>query len=612
MPSERITRLSILAGALLIFGNELLSALGALRFWPVACIWIFVIVGLGMACLRGLPPTPPSGVRRSFDASEWGLFGAILLLLSLSFVSALFSPPNSWDSMVHHLPKQVRWIQQGSLAHFPTDIGLQLYRGPFAEIVQTNLQILFGTDLVTQLVSWTAALGCTVLTWGLCIELGVGRRLSLLAALAALAVPGAFLEASTTKNDLVVAFWALCAIWITVRAQRYCRISKLDALLLGASIGLATLTKSTAYLLLLPLVPAVALLLFRQGGRKLPILAVLISLGFVSVNLGYWHRNWAEFGGPLGPPGADRIHFNETMSASRFLSRVTREASLQWGLPWESWNHWWENSIRTIHNQIGVEVVDPSTTYPGRPFRILWLPGNEYQAGAPLHFLIFLALPVLGIVFRRRLPRPWWFLTALSWGEFLLLCLVTRWEPYLNPRLHFLVLFLAIPPFAALLGIIAEQLKGRFLKAPACIPIACGSLLVIQVLPSMWQSPRSALGPVFRPRSELLFIQGNHLREPYEACAAIVRPLAPNVVGLDSRGDWAWEYPLMRLLRSNQMTPKFVSVNPAFAADRPQAAPDVLIVFRDTDFYQDQKTGLKFRKIGQAGFLSIFVPDRQK
>ncbi len=610
MPSERIIRVAILVGTLLILGNELLSSLGALRFWPVFGIWLLILAIGTVAYLGWRGPASETEHRSRFDASEWGFIGTILVLLSLSLVSALISPPNSWDSMVHHLPKQVRWIQQGSLEHFPTHIGLQLYRGPFAAIIQANLQILSGTDLVTQLVSWTAALGCLVLIWSLCVELGVGRKLSLLAALAGLAVPGAFLEASTTKNDLVVAFWGLCAVWVITRGLRCGWITPLEAFLLGSSLGLAALTKSTAYLLLFPLVPTVGLLVIRQGWRRMPAVALLVSLGFVSVNLGHWYRNWAEFGGPLGPPGADRIHFNETMSTGRFLSRVTRESSLHLGLPWARWNRTWEESIRTVHDWIGIDVVDPSTTYPDRPFRILWIPGNEYQAGAPFHFAVFLILPLLGFVFRRRLPRFWWFLTALSWADFLLLCLISRWEPYLNTRLHILIFFLAVPPFVAILKIVAGELESRFSRAATFVPVAFGLLLIMHIFPSVWLSPRSALGAVFRPKSELLFIQGLHLREPYEACAALVRPLSPRVVGLDSRSEWAWEYPLMRLLRRDQMTPRFVSINPSFRVDQPQAVPDVLIVFRETDSYVDHRTGLTFRKIGQAGFLSIFVPDR--
>jgi hypothetical protein len=49
-------------------------------------------------------------------------------------VLALITPPNMYDSMTYHMSRVVHWIQNGSLAHYPTSIGRQLFLPPGAEL----------------------------------------------------------------------------------------------------------------------------------------------------------------------------------------------------------------------------------------------------------------------------------------------------------------------------------------------------------------------------------------------------------------------------------------------------------------------------------------------
>ena len=139
----------------------------------------------------------------------------------------------------------------------------------------------------------------------------------------------------------------------------------------------------------------------------------------------------------------------------------------------------------------------------------------------------------------------------------------------------------------------------------AALFLTLAALLLVQVLPSLISSERSVLGPVFRPRAELLFIQGKHLRPIYEEAATLVRSLRPQVLGIDSRGDWEWEYPLMRLVRRNPLEPGFVSVNPSLVASRPYRTPDVVVVFRPVDSYTDRRIGRSYRAVGHFGFLPV-------
>ena len=49
------------------------------------------------------------------QTAEWVLAGVCLLLLGLAALCAVRMPPHNIDAMVYHLPRQLRWLQQGIL-----------------------------------------------------------------------------------------------------------------------------------------------------------------------------------------------------------------------------------------------------------------------------------------------------------------------------------------------------------------------------------------------------------------------------------------------------------------------------------------------------------------
>ncbi|MCL2930746.1 MAG: hypothetical protein MGG11_00090 [Trichodesmium sp. MAG_R03] len=71
---------------------------------------------------------------------------------------AMVAPPNNWDSMTYHMSRVVHWMQNQSVAHYPTYNLPQLFHPPFAEFTITHLQILSGGDIFANLVKWLSAL----------------------------------------------------------------------------------------------------------------------------------------------------------------------------------------------------------------------------------------------------------------------------------------------------------------------------------------------------------------------------------------------------------------------------------------------------------------------
>jgi hypothetical protein len=60
------------------------------------------------------------------------------------------------------MPRVMHWIQQGSVAHYRTNMEEQLHLGPWSGFVQTHLWLLWGNDQLENMLQWSAMLGCLV------------------------------------------------------------------------------------------------------------------------------------------------------------------------------------------------------------------------------------------------------------------------------------------------------------------------------------------------------------------------------------------------------------------------------------------------------------------
>src|SRR4030095_5747358 len=77
---------------------------------------------------------------------EWAILGVCALLFAGVTVAAFGAAPNNWDALAYHLPRQVMWMQQHSLAAFATSDSRMLEMPPLAEFCQLHLMLLSGSD----------------------------------------------------------------------------------------------------------------------------------------------------------------------------------------------------------------------------------------------------------------------------------------------------------------------------------------------------------------------------------------------------------------------------------------------------------------------------------
>src|SRR5262249_28323512 len=145
-----------------------------------------------------------------------------------------------------------------------------------------------------------------------------------------------------------------------------------EAGLVGMSLGLALVTKATAYLIALPAIVWLSVVLLRRFGvRAIGVLALVGAIAVV-LNTGYFVRNLQVFGSPTGPPdeGAPTVRYlNDALTPGLLASNILRDAGINFvATPVVAINVRAFNLVRTLHAWMGVDMADPRTTWGNETF----------------------------------------------------------------------------------------------------------------------------------------------------------------------------------------------------------------------------------------------------
>ena len=188
--------------------------------------------------------------------------------LLTTFIIALTSPPNNFDSMTYHMARISNWIQNQNISYYPTSIPRQNYSMPLAEYVILHLQIMSQTDKFANLVQWSGFLLVILLVSKIADHLQISRRGKLLSALFAATIPMAILQSSSTQNDLITGLGCLSFGYFLLRTIREKSWNMLSYS--GLSLELPLMTKGTAYIYCaaIGIVISISELLLLIGNQK--------------------------------------------------------------------------------------------------------------------------------------------------------------------------------------------------------------------------------------------------------------------------------------------------------------------------------------------------------
>jgi len=358
-----------------------------------------------------------------------------------------------------------------------------------------------------------------------------------------------------------VAFWLICFAYFGISLIQ--RGKRNYVVYMAASLGLAFLTKGTAYVLWIPLfIYFFTWVWVRYRSHWLKYVCMTLIVIFV-INSGHLIRNFSLFGNPFFAEKGEPNHFRmEVVGLPFLLSNVVRNLSLHMDVvsnlhlqgAFPEFHDKLENGIKSFHEKIGVDVSDPRTTWTAGGLKY-YIPSVtpdpkhlEPLLGNAFHLLLIL-LTLLIFPFRRRdkfgVETATFALSLVL--TFLLFCLLVKWEPW-HSR-HHLMIFALWAPLVSLILIDRMPRWGSTL---------IGSFLILLCFPQILDNKtRPLLGKdsIFvTKRSTQYFSQVPYLNIPFHSTADYLHSRNCREIGLFFEDphvtmDFFIEYPLWALLK---------------------------------------------------------------
>jgi len=373
--SEAFIKAHLVIFAFIAVSTEFLSSIQAISFPGLLIAWVlFLLVCFAFATLliyrrsKGLN-VPVLQLLTPLTAI---LVGVIVFILTATIATAVLYPPNNWDSMTYHMSRVVHWISNNNISFYPTAIMRQNYQMPLAEFAIMHMQMITGFDLYANLVQWVSFLVLICLGLITAAELGLSSRQQLISAIVIGTLPMAILQASSTQNDLVVSSFVMSFGLFMLRIHK--KLSAENLLLAAIALGLALLTKGTAYLYCAAIGTSLAVsILLEYRADRARFLKATVALSFVVIvalvmNAGHLSRNYKLYGHPLSIE--DKYYRNADMSAATLLSNIARNGALHLATPSSRINNY---IYRAMQVALGSQLNNPKTTFPGTSFGIPYI-----------------------------------------------------------------------------------------------------------------------------------------------------------------------------------------------------------------------------------------------
>ncbi len=556
---ESITKSYIVLYLLIAAATEVFSLFGAVTYVAICLFWSalsFFSLALLFFLLKG-HDLRASIKDRLTALAEYGRDEVMFLLfvacvLSITLIVALAYPPNNWDSMTYHMSRVAEWIQRGSIDIYPTTNDRQTHNPPLAELAILHLQLLSESDRFANIVQWLSFFVSILFVTLIAKEFQLSLKAQLFASVAAATVPMAILESSSTQNDLVVTGFCLGFAYFLLKFVR--TFSLHDAVLCALSLGLALLTKGTAYIYCcaIGLTIGGAYVLSTTQPKQLALLyklAVIVVAALV-LNINHLSRAYTVYG--LNATSQMDL-VNEEMSTTITFSNLVRNGALHIGTPFELVNSY---SFRAVQILLGDQLNNPRSTlkttsccnFPKLPQTMASIPSfslHEDYAGNFFHLVLivlaFLILPFVTVPNKRSL---YCYAGSLLFGA-VLYCVLLKWHPWAT-RVHTPIFMLSAPFIAAVFAALHPFQKQLFISVAVILFAYSVPFLILNETRSFVAMTVNSNLDATQPHKSY-FINRPNLYNDYSAAAKIIKDEGVEEVGLCLGYD-DYEYPLFVLL----------------------------------------------------------------
>lgn len=606
-----ILRSMVTFAAAAVLTAELVSLLHALDRATVAMSWLAVL-GVPLVILLRTPVRAWSLSRPSlFDLA---CIAGIVMIACTTLRVALLSPPNSADAMSYHLPRIVHWVQNRSVAFFPTAYLNEIMLQPVAEYLMLHAYLLSGGDRFTNLVQFGAYAGSVIGVSSIAEGLGLSPRGQVISAVFCATLPNAILQASGAKNDCVLSLWLVCSVLFGIRYLQ--NRSTPELVFLSLSAGLALGTKGTAYLFLPPSLLAAGLAtgkLAALSGRDSGKAALVLCAGVLLINGPQYVRNYDLSGSILGFDSAQGDGLfrwrNENPGWKSAVSNALRNLSEQLGARSEAWNRNVYTLVLSIHDALGLDPQDPGTTWRWAEFRPPRNTNHEADANNRVHLLLFgLAAAVAGYRAFRYGDKSWFLYCLGLVTAFAVFCFYLKWQPFFS-RIETPLFVLMAPAAAMALG----RLRPAILPLAVCLVLLSNSRLAVT---QNWTRPLTGQANLrSAPRQLSYFNDMGQWNNRTSYLEAVERAVAARcrLIGVDN-GLNHLEYPFQALILEKDREVRFTHVgveNPSAKYARPQDAKPCAILCADCAGVPEK--AVRYSAMGESqtiGRFLLFVRER--
>ncbi|MDP9076226.1 MAG: glycosyltransferase family 39 protein [Bacteroidota bacterium] len=552
--------------AVVVLLTEILSLFHQLNYQFLLIGWSVVTLALIIFLYRN------NQLTRNFTSGLWmetrqkisyltkadkALFIASVLILTLVSISAIIYPPNNWDAMTYHMARITSWVSHQSVAHYPTDITRQLYQPPFAEYVIMNFGILSRSDVFSNLVQFIFLLFSVITVVSIVEQFGLHRQYKIIAIVLSVTIPEVLLQAGSTQNDIVVAFFVLTAFLFALKTIGQPAFK--NYLCIGLATGLALLTKGTAYIYLPPVLLFFGIVVFIQlfktknyWSLAYSFTAIFIVIG---LNAGHFSRNYQLTHNILGVDKTEsNMYSNQKMSAALLVSSMIKNAGMHSGVMlFKPAAIFSDKVIHKLHQIAGLDINDTAVNYRNLKYTTITLTTDEEGSPNPFHFILIITSAVLIIyyLFKSRRNIMATSLLAIILLQAIFFCYYLKWQPW-HSRLHIEMFLIAIPLICYCLSLHSWFRKVFYWLSPL--------LLVYALLVVLHTERRPFSNKMFQPGYQKYFIGNMPIYDEYNSINTIVRRSSYKNIGLIFGVD-DWEYPLFSQCVSRQINPVYIGVN---------------------------------------------------
>ena len=485
---------SIYLGIIIVISTEFLSFFNYLNNFSIKLLWL-IIFFIALIIIS----------KKKFFNFSFTILPHIdykilfiLVVFLLTFITALIYPPNSLDAMSYHLPKVMKWIQNGNLSFYPTNDLRQLALAPFSEFALLHLYLLINADNFSNLVQWYSMVASCLAVTLISKELGCNIKFQIFSALFCATLPMGILQSNSTQTDYVTSMWLLIMIYFLLK---YIKLNQLKFLLyFSLALGLGIFTKGTFYIFALPFCCWLGFHILIKN-KKHFIYALLIPVIILIINSGHFSRNINLFGNPLGLNVEDNIFLNKNINSSALIGNFVKNFGLNLSLPSESLNRITSEKITQLLQLFNISTFDPSYTKIYR--HGYYIPFSFYESTAPntIHFLIIFLSFFIFISKKFSIDQKNYLYSVLA--TFILFSLLLVWDSRNNRYL--LCFFVISAP-------ITSYILNRFELTKLANVLAI--FLIIYSLPYLlFNKSRPLLGDISYKNNKIYFKKPYYFNE---------------------------------------------------------------------------------------------------